>query len=154
MVKPKRRRTSQSINWKLCIFCQVYSGKASSKGGAQGITRVQEEFAKRLHHGDIENTSSQGPHIEDLTSKGQVWHKGCYALFTSRHNLLALETQHVPEQNPKSTTSSTGSDEMFKRAPPTREEVGKVEWNKCTFCQSCRREKTIQVQMLPWTLKW
>ena len=47
VVPPKRPRTS--FNWALCIFCQAQKKHSLTKGGINGIGKVQEAFKQRLN---------------------------------------------------------------------------------------------------------
>lgn len=141
VVPPKRPRT---LNWKWCIFCQK-DGKNVSQAGEQGLERVTDAFKIRLHHSPDEVVQRLKLHITDLASKTPVWHKTCYASFTSKHNLEAIEKTHSDETASAAIDQPTEDDDT-KRI--TRTEVVKVDWTKCIFCQGRKRERVIQVQSL------
>jgi hypothetical protein len=76
--------------------------------------------------------------MPELASKEPVWHKSCYASFRSKQNLLIITKRNSVDEQPDQPDNAN--------VPTTRTEVPKVDWTKCIFCQSCKRENVHQVQ--------
>ncbi|KAK7065859.1 hypothetical protein SK128_010682 [Halocaridina rubra] len=92
VVPMKRRKII--MNWQLCIYCQsTKRGTNLSKATQQVIERMTEAY--KVPKTNADNTIHGMLHriewdLESITENSPVWHKQCYASFTSRVNFHAM----------------------------------------------------------------
>lgn len=141
VVLPVKKRRIQT-NWTKCVFCQGVDALSSSS--QQGIDKVYSSLVERLLYESTDiltRLRSDISSTDHLLSKQPKWHKSCYASFTNRINIDLVKKRHSdmsPVVNTEDASCST--------RPRTRILIPKVDWKKCIYCQSRKREKVHQVQ--------
>ena len=143
------KRKKAIMNWKLCVFCQSpKKGINLSKASRQGIERIIEAYNIRKTHND-ESMHEILHSIEwdhaSITENNPVWHKQCYASFTSKFNLQVL-TERYQKQHAREHTVDQEQDAVVAHTPLTRSATKSVDYSLCIFCQTRKRESVIQVQ--------
>lgn len=102
-------------------------------------------FKERISFEVNERLSRLQPHTrEDLSAKNPKWHRSCYASFTSSNN-IRLARNRKQETNMLAPDNNVPCAETSSRSL-TRTAVPKVDWNKCVYCQTQKRENVHQVQ--------
>ena len=96
------------------------------------LLQFDEAFSETVHRLQDE--------IVNLEGHDPKWHKSCYASFTSSVNIQRLQQR----------SKRCGDDEVLKQedVPLTRKVVPDVNWERCIFCQTKKREALHQVQSM------
>ena len=141
VVLPVKKRRVET-NWTKCVFCQGTDTLSCSS--QQGIHKVYSSLLERLLHEStdlVTRLRNDLSSVDHLLSKQPKWHKSCYASFTNRSNIDLVKKRHSDMSPFVNTDGASGS-----TRPQTRIIVPKVDWKKCIYCQSRKRDKVRQVQ--------
>ena len=108
LLPSRKRSTDTSTDWSLCLPCQKDTRKKPTrKLGQQGLQKLLQTIDKRKRFNDVEHFEIlgrlQASNLDELCQKGEVlYHKDCYATFTSSLHLNRLKN--------KVDNASTGSE--------------------------------------------
>jgi hypothetical protein len=125
------------VDLKLCIFCQKHnkSNEVLKESTEYSRNVVHDAMIKRQKLKDIANREVSD-RLNNLLATNQedsiVWHRNCYAQFTSKEKIQRLEQKHVAsgrEALRNETITSTGPRK-------TQSHVQQVNWEQCIFCQN------------------
>ena len=129
----KRNRASTMEN---CIICQE-AQRADKLYNAtkQGVQTLLEAAQSRSKLRDpqnriaVEQVGLLG--IANAEEQHLVWHRSCYASFTSKSHICRLQS-HQKQRAPSDTEADAGP----SRASSTlRSRSVSINWNACMFCQ-------------------
>ena len=107
MLNLKRDRSTDVTQ---CIICQEKKSDKLLCAAEQGLTKLKESVQIRQKHRDCQNRIARDRLVLILTTNPDslVWHKSCYASFTSKTNISRLQNRNYSESCEAGTNASAG----------------------------------------------
>ena len=139
--------TKLSKNFKLWIFCQKNTPNPLSDGFVESCRKVKDAYDIRTVNNDTSNSISYlEDHISNLTECSPEWHKNCYSSFTSKPNIQRVvdRAQKVGENAPGASSKVDITEETCTL---TRRLVPNVDWKKCIYCQTRKKNEVVHQVM-------
>ena len=120
------------VDLKLCIFCQNHDKSKDILKESTEYSRnvVRDATIKRQKLRYVANREVSD-RLDNLLGTNQevsiVWHRNCYAQYTSKEKIQRLEQKHVA-----SGSEASGNETVTSTSPcKTRSHVKKVNWEQC-----------------------
>ena len=134
MLNLKRDRSTDVTQ---CIICQEKKSDKLLCATEQGLTKLKESVQIRQKHRDCQNRIAIDRLVLILTTNPDslVWHKSCYASFTSKTNITRLQNRNYSESCEAGTSSSAG-DLPSRTSSRLRSSIQPGgDWEACMFRQ-------------------
>ena len=130
--------TKPSIDYDLCIFCQLHSRKNLTEASSRKISTVGKTVTIRSECGSANSMEANVIDRLDLAlsesksnSQKLLWHKLCYAQFTDKNKLVRLQKR----QSTKSRRSKSLSASFSLRSISINEQDGRHGKKEDERCQ-------------------
>lgn len=141
----KRKSDSLKLSYDLCIICQASIKEQLRNASVGGKQKVRECTQRRRKFRDFANTEVLD-RLESITenewaSVEMKWHKTCYSSFSSEHHIKRLQKK-ADESNEAETQ---GNEPAFRSG---RRSLEPIDWKKCMFCQSVKREDLHNIEYM------
>lgn len=151
-VKPvavlKRKSSSRTTNYDLCIFCQDRTKEPLRTASTDAKTKVVDCIHSRRKWRDISNVNMLD-RLEQINvnewSTNLKWHKNCHGSFTSSSNLRRIEKRYTVEAEQKLHSQQ---EPLPSGTKPARRSSNSVDWAKCMFCQQADSKSIHNVETL------
>ena len=140
-------KRSTPVSIELCIICQESKHDALFDATSQGLNSMRDATAarKKLRDAKYRDATDRLTSAFKATSAPVlVWHKSCYAVYTSKEKIQRLKKQY-------GKTLPTHSDGHASNAPHCisaglRNQTKPIDWQLCMFCQgTSMKQKTCTV---------
>ena len=141
----KRKFDVLKRSFDFCIICQASRKDQLRVGSEDGKQKVRECVRRRRQFRDVASIDVLD-RLDSLSdtewaSSEIKWHKNCYSLFTSE-----MHIQRLQKKAEESIVSETKVTEPASRSG--RRSVAPVDWKKCMFCQTDKREELHNIEYM------
>ncbi len=124
-------KRTKHTEWGKCVLCQADSNETLSRATKTGILK----FVEAAHQRQDDIYERLKPDINSLTDHSILWHKNCYATYTSPHNLkFATKVSPIPSPVQENT-------QVPARRRSARSQSSEMDWSMCMFCQKKTHKK-------------
>lgn len=128
---------SENVNYSLCIICQKRKSvkDETSKPGEQGLRTLEAATGERKSLSDdvnIKNISRISEAFRSGNESRILYHRPCYASFTSKDKILRLQKGGDHCSGTKESTQSSSA--------RRRSDTGHMSWDRCIICQEDKKE--------------
>ena len=140
LLPSRKRSTDTSTDWSLCLLCQKDTWKKPArKLGQQGLQKLLQTIDERKWFNDVEHFEIlgrlQASNLDELCQKVAVlYHKDCYATFTSSLHLNRLKNKVDNASTGSESTEASSTQNEARTA--LRSVVKAANFDLCIFCQT------------------
>ena len=140
LLPSRKRSTDTSTDWSLCLLCQKDTcKKPTRKLGQQGLQKLLQTSDERKRFNDVEHFEIlgrlQASNLDELCQKGEIlYHKDCYATFTSSLHLNRLKNKVDNASTGSESTEASSTQNEARTA--LRSVVKAANFDLCIFCQT------------------
>lgn len=140
-------KRSTPVSSELCIICQESKHDALFDATPQGLNSMRDATESRKKVRDVkyrDATDRLTTLFEANSAPVLVWHKSCYAIYTSKEKIQRLKKKYdqpLPTQSEGHTSSGSHC-----RSAELRSQTKPIDWKLCMFCQGTSiKQKTCNV---------